>query len=269
MPDKHSFKNVAEFVAELARLQGQREALKAERAGENGGGRVARRSLSPADRAKVLAKTGHRCHICGGEIGSERWQADHVLAHSAGGRHEVDNYLPACATCNNYRWDYGSEEFQWILKLGVWLRTRIQTQTPLGKVAAAEFLKSESRRVARLRSTKGKVDFQDLFVGTGQPATRDHQALVSGPMCLHRGDLVRTLHKDWIDLKRREVIAGLRYGIEGMRVGGKRRIVIPPHLGYGEEGNPPAGIPPGALLICEVDLLELRPTRPSRRATKK
>ncbi|MBX3359578.1 MAG: FKBP-type peptidyl-prolyl cis-trans isomerase [Phycisphaeraceae bacterium] len=67
---------------------------------------------------------------------------------------------------------------------------------------------------------------------------------------------------DWIDLKRRGTIAGLRYGIEGMRVGGARRVTIPPHLGYGKTGAPAAGIPPGALLICDVELLELQWARP-------
>jgi FKBP-type peptidyl-prolyl cis-trans isomerase len=41
-----------------------------------------------------------------------------------------------------------------------------------------------------------------------------------------------------IDLGRRESIAGLRYGIPGMRVGGTREIVISPHLAYGEVGIP-------------------------------
>lgn len=60
-----------------------------------------------------------------------------------------------------------------------------------------------------------------------------------------------------IDLGRRESIAGLRYGIPGMRVGGTREIVISPHLAYGEVGIP-GRIPANALLRCEVELLEIR-----------
>jgi hypothetical protein len=52
-------------------------------------------------------------------------------------------------------------------------------------------------------------------------------------------------------------MAGLRYGIEGMRVGGKRTITISSHLAYGEVGVPDK-IPPNAMLRCEVELLEVR-----------
>ena len=55
-------------------------------------------------------------------------------------------------------------------------------------------------------------------------------------------------------LGQREVIRGWDQGVEGMVVGGRRQLVIPPHLGYGPKGAPPA-IPPNALLHFDVELV--------------
>ena len=54
-----------------------------------------------------------------------------------------------------------------------------------------------------------------------------------------------------------QVISGWDQGVQGMKVGGRRKLVIPPHLGYGDRG---AGgvIKPGETLIFVVDLLEVR-----------
>ena len=108
-----------------------------------------RTSLTAAERLRVLAKTSGRCHICGGRVEGENWQADHVMAHSAGGTHDVDNYLAAHATSNNYRWDYLPAEFQYILKLGVWARTQIERGTTVGNDVASAFAGHEARRVKR------------------------------------------------------------------------------------------------------------------------
>ena len=54
-----------------------------------------------------------------------------------------------------------------------------------------------------------------------------------------------------------QVISGWDQGVQGMRVGGRRRLVIPPHLAYGDRG---AGgvIAPGETLIFVVDLVDVR-----------
>ena len=50
-------------------------------------------------------------------------------------------------------------------------------------------------------------------------------------------------------------VEGWEQGIDGMRVGGRRRIVVPPELGYGQRGAP--GVPPGETLVFVVDLLDV------------
>jgi peptidylprolyl isomerase len=54
-----------------------------------------------------------------------------------------------------------------------------------------------------------------------------------------------------------QVIAGWDQGVQGMKVGGRRKLVIPPHLGYGDRGAGGA-IKPGETLIFVVDLLGVR-----------
>jgi peptidylprolyl isomerase len=55
-----------------------------------------------------------------------------------------------------------------------------------------------------------------------------------------------------------EVIQGWHEGITGMRAGGKRRLIVPPELGYGRQGAGGGVIPGNATLVFEVELIAVR-----------
>lgn len=54
-----------------------------------------------------------------------------------------------------------------------------------------------------------------------------------------------------------EVIKGWDQGVEGMKVGGRRELLLPPELAYGAEGSPPS-IGPNETLIFTIDLLAVK-----------
>lgn len=118
-------------------------------------------------------------------------------------------------------------------------------------------------RVGRAHGTAPRtLRVKDVVVGTGRAAKAGDTVTVE-----YVGELYKTgkeFDASWdlgtpfqFDLAADQVIAGFDQGIPGMRVGGRRVIVIPPRLGYGSVGAPPE-IPPNATLIFVVDLVEMQ-----------
>ena len=102
---------------------------------------------------------------------------------------------------------------------------------------------------------------EDLVVGEGAEAQDYNKVVVNYTGSLADGSVFDSSLNPGREpftftLGAGSVIKGWDLGVEGMKVGGKRKLTIPPELGYGDQG---AGdvIPPGATLIFEVDLLEV------------
>jgi FKBP-type peptidyl-prolyl cis-trans isomerase FkpA len=114
--------------------------------------------------------------------------------------------------------------------------------------------------------TDSGLEFKDLVVGTGAQAAAGQHVTVHYTGWLQNPDgsagkkfdssLDRGQPFDF-PLGAGRVIRGWDEGVAGMKVGGKRRLVIPAALGYGARGAGGA-IPPNATLIFEVELLGVR-----------
>ena len=108
-----------------------------------------------------------------------------------------------------------------------------------------------------MKSGLGGVQYEDLEIGGGDAADRNSTVDVIYTFFLNRGDVVQRDMRHTFGLAERDVIPGLTYGVEGMRVGGKRRIRVGPHLGYRQAGVLER-VPPSAVLIFELSLLGVR-----------
>ena len=105
---------------------------------------------------------------------------------------------------------------------------------------------------------KGELIIEDLVVGQGVEAKEGNVITVNYTGWLENGtqfDSSLAPGRDplVITLGAGQVIQGWDEGIPGMKVGGKRRLTIPPHLGYGNQAV--GAIPANSTLIFEVDLL--------------
>ncbi len=116
-----------------------------------------------------------------------------------------------------------------------------------------------------IRTTPSGLQIEDLVPGTGNAAAFGKDVLVhytgwlpgagGGPGTKFDSSHDRQQAFGFA-LGQGNVIAGWDEGVAGMRTGGKRRLIIPPALGYGEFG---AGgvIPPNATLLFEIELLDV------------
>ena len=108
--------------------------------------------------------------------------------------------------------------------------------------------------------TPSGLQFIDVVVGNGPEARNGQRVTVHYTGWLKNG----TKFDSSVDrgqpfvfgLGQGQVIKGWDLGVAGMKVGGKRRLIIPADLGYGARGAPGA-IPPNAQLIFDVELLQV------------
>lgn len=95
-------------------------------------------------------------------------------------------------------------------------------------------------------------DFQE---GEGDPVLPQDQVTVEYQAWLADGTLVYEGERTW-QFGNFEQPLGMEYGTLHMRVGGVRRMIVPPALAWGDFGSADGRVPPGAVVIFEVEVLE-------------
>lgn len=107
---------------------------------------------------------------------------------------------------------------------------------------------------------KGQLIVEETQVGTGEQAQKGSQVEVH-----YRGTFPDGKEFDSsagraplaFTVGQGQMIKGFDQGVVGMKVGGKRKLTIPPDMAYGAQGVPPT-IPPNATLIFEVELVSVK-----------
>ena len=118
----------------------------------------------------------------------------------------------------------------------------------------ANFAASLGINLANMTRTVSGLYYEDIEDGAGEPATAGDDVRVGYSGRLSDGTLFDSGQFPFL-LGAGQVVAGFDEGVTGMRVGGTRRILIPPALGYGNRGSGP--VPPGAILVFRIELLSI------------
>ena len=133
-----------------------------------------------------------------------------------------------------------------------------ESSTP-AKTPTSGPLSKEPKVTPPTGAAPSKLETKDLIAGTGPEAKAGQTLTVNYVGVLYKGG--KEFDASWkrnepfgFTLGKGQVIAGWDQGIAGMKVGGRRELIIPSALAYGAKGSPPT-IPPNAPLVFVVDLL--------------
>lgn len=139
--------------------------------------------------------------------------------------------------------------------------TAVDTNTYTSDPATSQYASTLNVNISSMTKTASGLYYKDLTTGTGATAAAGFTVRVQ-----YAGYLVNGAKFDGTDgkvpdyfeflLNAGKVIKGWDEGVQGMKVGGKRQLVIPSDLAYGASGS--GSIPGNAILVFEIILLQVR-----------
>jgi peptidylprolyl isomerase len=132
--------------------------------------------------------------------------------------------------------------------------TKAPAEKAPGTAKKAEAAKQEEKVV----TTPSGLKYVDVKEGTGPQPKAGDTVVVKYIGTFESGKVFDQNQQGFeFKLAKGEVIKGWDEGVGSMKVGGRRKLIIPPKLGYGEKGYPGA-IPPNSTLLFDVTLLSIK-----------
>ncbi|MBC7808648.1 MAG: FKBP-type peptidyl-prolyl cis-trans isomerase [Akkermansiaceae bacterium] len=164
---------------------------------------------------------------------------------------------------------------RWVLELGEQVQADLRTEqakaappakstTPATAAPATKtgFSKAPFKSSGKVVKTASGLQYDDMVVGKGKAAVAGKIAVVHYTGTLKDGtkfDSSRDRNEPFeFALGAGQVIKGWDQGVAGMKVGGRRKLIIPANLGYGANGTPGGPIPPNATLTFDVELVDVK-----------
>jgi FKBP-type peptidyl-prolyl cis-trans isomerase len=142
-----------------------------------------------------------------------------------------------------------------------WAATRPAQSRVLGESTGYVSRSREPKVVPPSGPAPTKLVIRDLIKGKGRVAKHGERAIVMYVGVLYHGG--KAFDSTWkrdesftFSLGSGEVIKGWEQGVVGMRVGGRRELIIPARLAYGKQGEPQV-IPPNETLVFVIDLIRV------------
>ena len=137
-----------------------------------------------------------------------------------------------------------------ILIIGIVERVSFKKETP----------KSRQTKKTERQLTHSELQIEDIKIGQGKEAKVGDRVTIHYIGKLQDGTIFENSYQGkkpfTFTIGKKETILGLDIGVEGMREGGKRKIIIPPNLAYGE-GGVRGQVPPNATVVFEVELIKV------------
>jgi len=147
---------------------------------------------------------------------------------------------------------------------GTWNRKAVEAKVEARMAEAKKKLKdviekAEKETGNKVQTTASGLMYADFKVGTGASPKPTDTVEVNYTGWLTDGTKFDSSYDRGMPatFPLNRVVKGWTEGISSMKTGGKRRLIIPPDLGYGESGRPPK-IPGGAYLVFDVELLSIK-----------